>query len=401
MEIFYNSRMFTSKECIDIKDNKIIPAYSSDNFKIILNINDFTIDKTSVKAGSFGFINIIYNKHNQKYVIKSELIKITEDSLYLPKFITGDVNNFFKNILGVEYVTYVIKDGDLTIMPVNKNYVLRDFMFNGLNVNKGDYIFSNMFIREFYIMCEVSKFLTDPNTYCIHFIDVYKMFKVGNLYKIMMEFIHCGTLDMKSDYNLWNDFYSPQLFLSIFFAIATYQTKEICHYDLHLDNIFYIILNEKYNPMWRGKRLLDYEYFEYSIKGVSFYIPRPRFLIKIADWGFGIKYSKPKILYWEMYNYGLKDVHQYQPIYDICRVMQFLLLKYKNSFKIIKTGHIMDKILDILYTDTTDIPDVPHAVLDDVRDINLNAENLILDYNLFDEFKNKPPSSKILKIGKI
>ena len=329
-------------------------------------------------------------KYQDEFINIKSLDIINKDKLISLKKIT-------------EYIQSIFHDYDFASITnkksgpiLNKNYVFKPFTFNGVKFEIGDYLFSNIIMSEYIIMCEVSKFLTNTNIYCIHFTSPYSLLNIDNKYSMFMEFIHCGTLDMIGNIHLWEEFYSPELFLSIFFSIATYQTKHIVHYDLHLRNIFYIILNEKYNPMWRGKRLLDYEYFEYRIKGVFFYIKRPKIVIKISDWGLGVKYSSPKIMSWNITDYEF-DTFEYQPIYDIATIIQYMELKLKKNNMYIK---FISKIIPIIFDREPDILSSTNKLYE-FKNSKLTAENLILNYKLFDKFKVQPISSSIIKVCNI
>nr|QBK94055.1 MAG: protein kinase [Pithovirus LCPAC406] len=81
--------------------------------------------------------------------------------------------------------------------------------------------------------------------------------------------------------------------LQVLHAIECYQRAyRISHNDLSLRNIMY----GKTPEIWNGNNIQTADYFEYIIDGTSFYIPASQYVIKIADFGLSVKYSRPMIL---------------------------------------------------------------------------------------------------------
>ena len=405
-----------NKNCSLIKDNDTIEYLSKDKFDKDLLDNKIIISPKPISEGNYGYIHILYDKKTEKdvlYILKSqknisinETIISVKGNFYLLKITKmkpippGLLEKYLDYILGEKLPNETIEvySNVISTTILSKNIVLNDFTSFGLSLNKGDYFVSEPFVHEYLLMCETSKFLTDSKTYCLHFTDIYNLIKVEDEYKMIMEYICCGTLQLTGNTHLWEEFYSPELFLSIFFAIATYQTKGICHYDLHLANILYIIVNEKYDPRWKGKRLLDYDYFEYSIKGVSFYIKRPKIIIKIADWGLGMKYDNPKIVYSNFSLIESLDRSKYSSIYDVARII--LSVNQNFDFHSVETEFIND-VTEIIFKGPPSL-DSPVVILKELTNTNITAEDMILKYGLFDHLKNHPSEkANIIKVGNI
>lgn len=88
---------------------------------------------------------------------------------------------------------------------------------------------------------------------------------------------------------------SEHVYIQCLHAIAVYQKYfQIVHGDLHDDNIFVEYVTN--DTMWNGKKLLDYEVWEYKVGDRSVYLPRTNCIVKIGDWGLACKYSEPMIL---------------------------------------------------------------------------------------------------------
>ena len=77
-------------------------------------------------------------------------------------------------------------------------------------------------------------------------------------------------------------------------AISKLQEYGIQHNDLHLNNIFY----QKITPdtVFRGQRLMDYQYFSFNLNGKPVYTKNAGIIIKIADFGFSMKFENPQII---------------------------------------------------------------------------------------------------------
>ena len=402
------------KNCSLINDNNTINDITHDNFVQYLIENKLFIAPKPISEGNYGYINILYDKRtciDVLYIIKSEKstkqykigIPITNNHYLLKIYKTnpipmGILESYIEYILGqkLPHGSINMDENNIYINPLSKNLVINDFNSYGITLNKGDYFVSLPFVQEFLLMCETSKFLTNPTIYCIHFTDIYNLIKVGNEYKMIMEYICCGNLNIDGNTHLWGEFYSPELFLSIFFAIATYQTKGICHYDLHVGNILYIIVNEKYNPVWNCKNLLDYDYFEYTIRGISFYIPRPKIIIKIVDWGLGMKYSQPKIINANFNILTNLNRSKYLPVYDIAMIILSVNSKFQNKFH----SGFMDKLTQIIFNKPPTL-DLPIVILNELNNVNITAEDMILKYGLFDHLRDYPMSDNIIKVGNI
>lgn len=98
-----------------------------------------------------------------------------------------------------------------------------------------------------------------------------------------------GKMSLENRYELTNS-----ILIQTLFAVATYQkTYHIVHGDLHEDNIFYV---DDPDQTWKGKRIGDYDYYQYVIKGAAgttnIYIPAIPIIVKIGDFGLAVKYSK-------------------------------------------------------------------------------------------------------------
>lgn len=75
--------------------------------------------------------------------------------------------------------------------------------------------------------------------------------------------------------------------IQVFFCILKYQTLKICHNDLHSENV-----------MWEAYTgdVSQVQNFCYIISGEYYFFPAGEYISKIIDFGFGAKYSNPKVV---------------------------------------------------------------------------------------------------------
>jgi len=201
--------------------------------------------------------------------------------------------------------------------------------------------------------------------------------------------------------------------IQVLHAIATYQTLKISHNDLHFGNIMF----ERITPatMWKGERLVDYDFFEYIIGETSIYIPRTRILVKIADFGLAVKYSEPMVgQEWVVrdgvYNsgYGPWMPNKFSWSYDALVALSnfWSQCKYNNFI-----SRLFAHFLDMPYTATpytSEITKYQRALfnLEISRPViglisDVKPSDVLKDSRFMGVYLEKPRGKKILCIGKI
>ena len=123
----------------------------------------------------------------------------------------------------------------------------------------------------------------------------------------------------------WGPSLAESLFIQTLHAIATYQTLKITHGDLHDSNVF--IEKVKPDTEFNGRNLMKADYYEYRIGDVRLYLPggasgrEGQYLIKIGDWGYGCKFSKPVVcsrkVYLHKYKYPYDRPRGFETAYDM------------------------------------------------------------------------------------
>jgi hypothetical protein len=137
------------------------------------------------------------------------------------------------------------------------------------------------------------------------------------------------------------------IIIQIIFNIYSYQENyKIVHGDLHGDNVFLEFVTN--DTMWNGKKLIDADYYGFEIpvnkRGgkVTLYTKGGRecpFIAKIGDWGFGCKYSTPKIINKEIFKDGYDQEdgngplvpNYYNEVYDLFLIMIDMYTSNKNN----------------------------------------------------------------------
>ena len=210
------------------------------------------------------------------------------------------------------------------------------------------------------------------------------------------------------------------IMIQILHAICCYQIKyQMVHGDLHDENVFLEYVDE--NTTWGGKKVLDADYYKYTIGDTDLYVPGGRvcpFIVKIGDWGLACKYSSPQIVQKDVINtgYDQRDGHGpwlpnfYSGAYDILLITLIMYsLNPTNAF----VRRILMWILDIPDTLTNDRI---NRVLEDVYNKGttrpsisalsttlgfVNATSILTDKDLMKEYMSIPQSGNILLMGSI
>src|SRR5260221_1035047 len=242
------------------------------------------------------------------------------------------------------------KIGDIILVPVytelcdvhtnSVDIIVQDYgNGNILSIPNGSYICSNTSYVEFLLLSVLSKIYNTG--ICINFMKIYFLVvcdkKINipievkeklwvnrknkdkyiildsdddNLYKnkiydigcyIFMEFVDSNLYSefIKIDMSKFNsDMLDKNLFdkiiLQVILALLLLSDLKIYHNDLHLINIGLLYVNE--STVWKGKKLINYKYYNYKYKDIDITFESCQYIVKILDFGFGSKTSIPIIL---------------------------------------------------------------------------------------------------------
>jgi serine/threonine protein kinase len=198
------------------------------------------------------------------------------------------------------------------------------------------------------------------------------------------------------------------ILIQMLFAMEMYQRDKISHNDLHPGNVF--IKDTSLITDWAAQPLNKYSYFQYVIDGVSIYIPNTGHIAKIADWGYGCKYSSPNVINTSVV-YDDREIwpNTFTPEYDLLMVLFWMYQTYTNemALELMKiyanepNANTVDFIEDKLAMYIS-----PHArpkvnVLFSDEDTWTTPGSMLKSYSTFDSFKKSPNTKSIVTIGKL
>lgn len=182
---------------------------------------------------------------------------------------------------------------------------------------------------------------------CINFIDVYGFSMcspslVGGESKgiydyTFMERIHGSIRKNLKNVKMFNS--SPRdtedlvdgVIIQTYFAVSAMQRIHgIQHNDLHNDNVMFQDLSKVADAKFGGKDVKSADYFSYDIDGTKVYFRNCGVIVKLADFGYAMKYSQP-IVGPEVVAFG--DMRQMPAWRDDYYDMMFSLGDMYNSFR--------------------------------------------------------------------
>lgn len=285
-------------------------------------------------------------------------------------------------------------------------------------------------LTEFLVSLWVGNFYTSGK--CINFIETFYFAicssydrKMAQYYTFMEQIDRDFTYILKAGYpeEIYNNIY-----IQILFAVAMYQHNgNIVHGDLHGGNVFLLkhgkSLGWNENTEFNGENIgstlksgngADYMEYRYGTK--SFYVPtyktsdNSQFIVKIGDWGRGVKYSSPMI--------GSKDVilnnypvpNWYNKAFDLLTITRYTQYFKCPSAMIRKIAAWMEGTKDdydsimagMKKTQYMNYPQVVRTnALEDKYD-HVTPEAILMNEEFMKDFLVSPPAgSKIVLVGEI
>jgi hypothetical protein len=205
-----------------------------------------------------------------------------------------------------------------------------------VHIPEGSYLCPDGSFSEFAIGAYLGKLYRDK--ICINFFDVYAMFACPDD-RTYFQYIFMDKIDsnLKSildcvGHKSFNYSVMDGILIQTLFAIAMYQHQySISHNDLHTDNVF--IEYVKKDSIFSHQNLYDADYYHYNFThgGIpkDIYFPAVPVIVKIGDFGFSEKYSKPIIANASIIEGEYGDIipNIYYPSYDslyfLCSLLYF------------------------------------------------------------------------------
>jgi hypothetical protein len=202
------------------------------------------------------------------------------------------------------------------------------------------------------------------------------------------------------------------IILQTLHAIATYsKVFNICHGDLHTSNIF--LLEVKDDAGWNGVAFKDVTHFEYVTNGTSFYIPKPKYIVKIGDWGLACKYSQRMVLNKETITTGYNEKdgtgpwlpNFYSEAYDTLFFLMGMADKTIELYNRISTWAQTKSGRRVYGYARTSDNIRPVLSLLDTEGKDITATNILQDKTILGPYAIRPEEAfindKILAVGKI
>lgn len=344
--------------------------------------------------------------------------------------------------INIEYCTDLIKKKEITLIEQggqSKIYNINGNKCNSLivkkiNDNKRDI---QSFKKEKYFYHKTNKMIM--NNICPHFLLMYGLDDSDNsfyLEKADGTLLNFFKIDFSNKINF--DSIIKSMIFQLLYGIMVIQTKlKTFHTDLHMKNIFYKRINEKY------------KYFKYFLDDQIYLVPNYGYLFIIADFGhaqtleninssdlnvedieFGIKYNYDFTHLEQMYNKLLKEnislfinsieeLKKYISFNDNIKKIYYqyeitIDNKFKNLNRELKSKKILNlmiyycidnNLFDIESIKTNFIYNVPNLkmkkFIENIFNSKNNIENLIVDnfdfYLFYKDSKQNLSNNEIIK----
>lgn len=263
-----------------------------------------------------------------------------------------------------------------------------------ISIPKGSYLCENEIYSEYVINLIVANLYKEGKS--INFLDKFDFISCPSDKKsfqyIFMEMVD-GSLE--SFKNVINDLECMSIFIQLVHSIGAYQHYyKINHYDLFPRNI--LIKRIDSSTKYKGQKLCEAVWYKYSFKGNDLYIPATKYIIKIGDFGFAVRWSKPIIgnigILKNNFN-GVVFPNYFTEFFDLSVLIE----------NIFDSGLFSDKFRNNLYN-SINIPE---------KGINVNSTkwwdkykhitpyNIFRNKKLFSNYMTRPSQGKIITLGNI
>lgn len=223
----------------------------------------------------------------------------------------------------------------------------------------------------------------------------------------------CIAGDFMKDKVDFKEDIQDSIVIQTLFAIAKYQTLGIQHNDLHFGNIFYESINK--DTEYEGSKLMEFEHFRYIINETSVYISFCPLIIKVADFGFSVKYSQPMIGYSrsiEGINEPGNEIPNYFTFtYDLVFFISTALIFYGLTNKLLINVVRYIVSLDSKSTDEEVIEEFkkyvdPKTMRPHIKKLNmlrgdLSARSILQNKEIMGKFLEEPENQNSIVLGNI
>nr|QBK93007.1 MAG: protein kinase [Pithovirus LCPAC403] len=305
------------------------------------------------------------------------------------------VNEYLTIILNGGDPNRMLSEGEKVIYPKFSEMCLTssEQIIDGNVIPKGSYLCWESFYTEFLISLLCGELRMKKSINFVNVIDMSMCPESSNessLYMFqekitgVMENQDSPLMKATSDEDI------ASILIQLFHAIACYQSNyAINHNDLHSGNIGY----SKVPIRYKGHKTEDVKYFGYVFEDLTLYIPKPKYVVKIIDFGRSCKYLEPMILRADVTGGYLRFTPNfYSEFNDLGMSLMSLREICPIKSKLLNESIVGDKEND--YVDTIR-PVVSKLRKPPFSETNVNT---IISSDLFRKYREKP-EGKIMITG--
>lgn len=457
-----------------INEGKAILPFLMNTNEVCDYINETIIIGKELGKGKAGTVYevLLPGKRLTQYVVKKikdyEIIDMYQGEI--PKDVLREINDYKEKGFDVSGAVYIPSDKNFQMFLERLNGVSiskplkKDMLFKvpkwteclqknqillddnvtkkKQKFNKGSYICPNSSYNEYIFSLIASDFY--QRGICINFLET---FGFGTCYdydpkgyeKDLSQYVFIEKVDMDlekmlnafvkgqhkfGDINLSKYFtkggkpipkrLQVNIIFQLMFAMLVYQeTYKISHNDLHGENVLikFIRPGEKFN----GQDISKAEYFSYQFRNKTYYLPFVPFVIKIADWERGVKWTEPIIGNAQVLkgSYTTDTPSSYFPMYDMIRIFS-ILEEYKFGFTCVyplidwiygRKLTLAERDIELFcHQDCGDkqccgyFPSIKNARDERIKKLKVRD---FFDDGMWDFLTKPPKSSKIVSFGKL
>nr|QBK93006.1 MAG: protein kinase [Pithovirus LCPAC403] len=330
-------------------------------------------------------LNIEENKNDSDITVGEYASKMTEKygvNEYLTIKLNGGDSK--KIILRGEKIIYP-RFSEMCLTSSEKN-------IKGNVIPKGSYLCAESFYTEFLISLLCGELRMKKSINFINVIDMSMCPESSNeepLYMFQEKII--GVMDDKDSplMKATSDEDIASILIQLVHAIQCYQSNyDMNHNDLHSGNIAYSEVPIRY----KDQKTEDVKYFGYIFEHLTLYIPKPKYVVKIIDFGLSCKYEETMILNLDVTNELYDGIPAfYSKFYDLGTSIISLRNRRPKS-KILNASVVGGK--DDYY------PKFFRPKVDKLRKPPFSETNVntIISSDLFRKYREKP-EGKIMVTG--
>jgi serine/threonine protein kinase len=340
----YIMKRFDIDEVVPIEINRILSELERMNIKL----NELTMNQfAEIVIEIYNIEGRISRKNLLKYNGLSSHDELTYEVL----------NDFFLPLIHID---------------CKMNYTLeydKNVGTGEITVNENDYVCYSPIYSETILSLLLSQLLKEG--ICFHFIKFYATIKCERSMNSFLEPMTCtlarALIDKKDDLD---SIVTPGLLFSVFISIFIMNDLYgICHNDLHLGNV----LTKRSEEF---ESLKDCSSIQYNVNSLKFKFNLPEYICKIIDFGFGMKFSHPKVI-----NALVVRFSDTVPNYDTKGVYDFFIFLFDIiSATELKLNDEVKELIKMIFVYFFGDDSMINEILDENKNSDDTIEEILLRY---------------------